>query len=77
MDRTRLWIAAMICPMGNAVLFGAGAMLVLGLPFLRANATWSLPVVGVPALVWWRRSPVSSRLRSRSRDWGVPAVGRC
>lgn len=69
MDRTRLWISAMIYPMANAVMFGAGATLVLTVPYLRENAVWALPAVIVLALIL--AAPVAYVLapRLRLRYW--------
>lgn len=74
MDRTRLWIAAMVYPMANAVLFGSGATLVLTVPWLRENAVWSLPVIIVLALIL--AAPVSWVLapRLRRRYWKYRAA---
>lgn len=43
--KTRLWIAAMIYPMANAVLFGLGVVPVLSIPALADNAWYLFPVV--------------------------------
>ena len=69
MERTRVWIAAMIYPIANAVLFGAGAALVLTVPYLRANSDWALPGMIVAALVL--AMPISYMLapRLRQRYW--------
>ena len=74
MDRTRLWIAAMVYPMANAVMFGSGATLVLMVPWLNQNAAWSLPVTIVLALVL--AAPVSWVIapRLRRRYWKYRAA---
>ncbi len=74
MDRTRLWIAAMVYPMANAVLFGSGATLVLMVPWLRENAVWSLPVAIVLALIL--AAPISWVIapRLRQRYWKYRAA---
>lgn len=46
--KTRLWIAAMVYPMVNAVFFGALAVIVLSIPALSEAASTLFPVI-VPA----------------------------
>ena len=46
--KTRLWIAAMVYPMVNAVLFGAFAIAVLSIPALNEAATTLFPII-IPA----------------------------
>lgn len=46
--KTRLWIAAMVYPMVNAVFFGALAVIVLSIPALNEAASTLFPVI-VPA----------------------------
>lgn len=65
--RTRFWIAAVIYPMVNAVLFGAGAVPLLAVPALSEHAGMLMPlvvaasfVIAVP-LSWI----VAPRLRAR------------
>ncbi len=48
---TRLQIAALLAMMINAVLFGIGAVIVLSLPALSADAAFYLPVVIVLSFV--------------------------
>lgn len=64
---TRTSIALLINMMVNAVLFGAGAILVLSIPELSAKAAYLLPGVVVAAflvspLIAWQIAPM---LRSR------------
>ncbi len=64
---TRLRIAALIYSMVNAVLFGAGLILVLTLPQLNENAGFWIVVVVVASLILaapiaWLLAP---RLRAR------------
>lgn len=67
MKKTRLFIAAMIYPMINALIFGAGAVLVLSVPMLSQQASVALPIVIATAFVsaapiaWY----VAPRLRYR------------
>lgn len=67
--KTRLWIAAMLYPMVNAVLFGLGVVPLLSIPVLREHA-WSLfPLVVaasfvVAAPISWIIAP-----RLRARYW--------
>jgi len=46
--KTRLWIAAMVYPMVNAVLFGAAVIVMLSIPALNEMAS-SLFLVIVPS----------------------------
>lgn len=48
---TRTNISALLYPMVNAVLFGAGAILVLSVPALSRYAIYLLPAVIVIALI--------------------------
>jgi hypothetical protein len=64
---TRTWIAALIWMMVNAVVFGAGAIAVLSIPQLNADATFWLPVVVVASflispIIAWQIAPM---LRAR------------
>ncbi|MFA5899507.1 MAG: hypothetical protein WC829_10385 [Hyphomicrobium sp.] len=64
---TRTAIAALIWMMVNAVLFGAGAVAVLSIPQLNANAMLWLPVVIAASfllspLIAWQIAPT---LRAR------------
>jgi len=78
--RTRFWIAAMIFPMVNAVLFGAGVIALLSIPSLAVQAStliWMVvaasfviaaPISWVMAprlrLRYWRRREADDRLRA-------------
>jgi hypothetical protein len=77
--KTRLWIAALIYPMVNAVLFGAGAIAMLSIPALDAIAPVLFPVVIAASFVLaapiaWVIAP-----RLRARYWrnhaGNPPTG--
>ena len=65
--RTRVQIAVLIYSMVNAVLFGAGLIVVLTLPVLSADAGfWISVVVGASLILaapiaWW----IAPRLRAR------------
>lgn len=67
--KTRLWIAALIFPVVNAVLFGIGVVPVLSIGFLADRAETLFPAVvalsfilGVP--IAWMLAP-----RLRLRYW--------
>ena len=67
--RTRLWIAAMIFPMVNAVLFGIGAITVLSSPTLAEKAStliWLVVAASfiIAAPISWVIAP-----RLRARYW--------
>lgn len=67
--RTRLWIAAMIFPMVNAVLFGIGAITVLSSPTLAEQAStliWLVVAASfiIAAPISWVIAP-----RLRARYW--------
>lgn len=67
--RTRLWIAAMIFPMVNAVLFGIGAITVLSSPTLAEQAStliWLVVAASfiIAAPIAWMIAP-----RLRARYW--------
>lgn len=65
--RTRTYLTALVYPMVNAVLFGAGVIAVLGLPLLKAEAMILMPLVVVASFVvavplaWW----IAPRMRLR------------
>ncbi len=67
--KTRLWIAAMLLPVVNAVLFGTAAIAMLSIPALNEMASTLFPYV-VPASfiasvpVAWIIAP-----RLRARYW--------
>lgn len=67
--KTRLWIAAMVYPMVNAVFFGAFAIAVMSIPALNEAASTLFPVI-IPASfvlaapVAWLLAP-----RLRLRYW--------
>lgn len=78
---TRAQIAGVISLVVNAVLFGAGAVVVLSVPALDARASLLLPLVVIASLlatpfVAWRLAPRLrlSRSGGRSRS-GVPRIG--
>lgn len=74
--KTRLRIAALIYSMTNAVIFGAGIIIVLNVPGLRSNAWIWIPVVVVASLVlaapaaWF----IAPRLRARYGRRGTLSV---
>lgn len=67
--KTRAAMAALIYMMVNAVVFGVGAVTVLSVPALRADATLWIPLVVATSLVlaaplaWW----IAPRMRARNR----------
>lgn len=66
---TRAFITVVLSLMINAVLFGAGAILVLSVPALAEQAKYLLPVVVVLSFVLtpfiaWKMAP-----RLRARYW--------
>ena len=76
--KTRLWIAAMVYPMVNAVLFGFAAISILSIPALAAMAStlflFVVPASFVLALpIAWIIAP---RLRARSWQDGRMAQPR-
>ena len=64
--KTRLWIAAMIYPMVNAVLFGIGAIALLSIPALPESLIWVVVAAGliIAAPISWLMAP-----RLRARYW--------
>jgi len=72
----RLRVAALVLPMVNAVLFGAGLVTVLSAPALSANAFFWIPVVVLAsfllsiALTWEIAPMMMMRFahRRRARD---------
>jgi hypothetical protein len=67
--KTRVGIAALIYTMTNAVLFGAGLVIVLMIPMLNDNAALWIPVVVVASFILaapiaWEIAP-----RLRARYW--------
>jgi len=74
--RTRAAIAALVYVMTDAVLFGAGVILVLTLPGLNADAGyWLTIVIGASfvlaaPIAWW----IAPRLRARY--WRSASAGR-
>lgn len=67
--QTRLWIAAMIYPMVNAVLFGAGVITLLSIPLLAERANIFIWFVVAASFIF--AAPVSWVLapRLRLRYW--------
>lgn len=74
--KTRLWIAGMIYPMVNAVLFGALVIPMLSIPALSDQLTTLFPLVIAASFVL--AAPVSWLLapRLRARYWHARAVSR-
>lgn len=74
--RTRAGIATLLYMMTNAVVFGAGLIMVMAVPTLRAHAAIAIPVVVMTSLVlaaplaWW----LAPRLRARY--WRKPPEAR-
>lgn len=67
--KTRLWIAAMVYPMVNAVLFGTAAIAMLSIPALDEMAATLFPIViaasfALAAPIAWVIAP-----RLRARYW--------
>lgn len=67
--KTRLWIAAMLYPMVNAVLFGTGVVPLLSIPALTEHVWTLFPAVVVTSFalaapIAWLIAP---RLRLRYR----------
>jgi len=79
---TRVQIAALIYSMTNAVLFGAGLVLVLAVPVLNADAGfWISVVVGASLILaipiaWWMAPRLRARYwRRRTAANSAPFVG--
>lgn len=78
---TRVQIAALIYSMTNAVLFGAGLILVLTLPVLNADAGyWISVVVGASLILaapiaWWMAPRLRARYWRRTAVDGAPLAG--
>ena len=71
---TRLQIAALLALMISSVLFGIGAITVLSVPSLNADAAFYLPVVIILSFVLtppiaWMMAP-----RMRARFWRERAI---
>lgn len=67
--RTRFWIAALLFPVVNAVVFGAGVITLLSVPTLADQASTLFPYVTgasliISAPVAWLLAP-----RLRQRYW--------
>jgi hypothetical protein len=67
--KTRLWIAGMVYPMVNAILFGAAVIAMLSIPALDAMASTLFPYVVAASFVLaapiaWVIAP-----RLRARYW--------
>lgn len=72
--KTRLWIAAMVYPMVNAVLFGAAAIAMLSIPALDEMASTLFPYAVAASFVLaapiaWVIAP-----RLRARYWRHEAM---
>ena len=68
---TDTWLIVICAMMANAVLFGAGAVLVLSIPVLAAQAVYLLPAVIVASFV---AAPFVAALiapRMRVRNWSA------
>ncbi len=68
---TNAWLIVICAMMVNAVLFGTGAILVLSIPALAAEAAYLLPAVIVTSFV---AAPFAAALiapRMRFRNWGA------
>ena len=67
MKKTRMFIAGMLYPMFNAVIFGSGVTLVLSVPALADRAEWTIPAavalafIGAVPASWY----VAPRMRYR------------
>ena len=71
--KVRVGIAALIYPMANAVIFGAGLIMALTLPSLNADAMTWIPVVVVASFVLaapvaWLIAPRLRRRYGLQRD---------
>lgn len=70
MFSTNTWLRIVVAMQLNAILFGIGAITVLTLPALAAEAKWLLPLVVVAA---FGLAPFLSLVvypRMRVRNWG-------
>jgi hypothetical protein len=71
--KTRTYVAALVSMMINAVVFGAGAIAVLSIPALEAEAWFWLPVVVVvsflvsPFIGWALAPRLMARYERRRR----------
>lgn len=66
---TNAWLTAICALMVNAVLFGIGAVTVLSIPALSANAPTLLPAVIVCSIVLSPALGVLIAARMRYRNW--------
>jgi ABC-type sulfate transport system permease subunit len=71
MFTTDTWLRIVCSMMINAVLFGAGAILVLSVPALAEQAKFLLPVVVVTSFVAAPFFAFAVAPRMRLRNWGT------
>ena len=71
MFTTDTWLRIVCSMMINAVLFGAGAILVLSVPALAAEAKYLLPLVVITSLVVAPFFAFAVARRMRVRNWGT------
>lgn len=85
--RTRIWIAAIIFPIVNAVLFGIGITALLAIPALSEQASTLFPLVVAASFVitapiswfmaprlrarYWRKREASERIKDS--NFHIPA----
>ena len=81
MPKTRLFITGMLYPMINAIIFGSGAVAILSIPFLSANAPLTIPVavaaafIGAVPISWYLAPRMRYRYwRRRNEEPGFPLV---
>jgi len=72
---TRFWIALLLCGVVASVLFGVGAVVVLSIPILSAQASLLLPIVIVASVILapvicWRLAPMLRAKYSRQVEAG-------
>jgi hypothetical protein len=71
MFTTDTWLRIVCSMMINAVLFGAGAILVLSVPTLAAQAKYLLPLVVVTSFIVAPFFAFAVAPRMRLRNWGI------
>jgi hypothetical protein len=80
--KTRTYVAALVSMMINAVVFGIGAIAVLSLPGLAADAWFWLPLVVVvsfvvsPFIGWWMAPMLRARYERRRGPPSHPSMSR-
>lgn len=73
MFTTETWIRIVCAMMANAVIFGVGAITVLSIPALAANAKFLIPAVVLTSFVLAPVVAMAIAPRMRVRNWGKQA----